>query len=79
MENGAFAPKEQMLLFHNIFKYMIQRRQKMLLWSKGLSIHIQISSEARGLMFGFKLHLHPYFMCASSEVSDETAHLCRLS
>ena len=28
MENGEFGPKEQMLLFHNIFKYVIfQRRQ----------------------------------------------------
>ena len=26
MENGAFAPKEQMLIFHNIFKYMIFQR-----------------------------------------------------
>ena len=30
-----------MLLFHNIFKYMVfQRRQKALLWSKGSIIHI---------------------------------------
>ena len=37
MENGAFAPKEQMLHFHNIFKYMIfQRPEKALSWSKGL-------------------------------------------
>ena len=37
MENGAFALKEQMLHFHNIFKYMIfQKRQKALLWSNGL-------------------------------------------
>ena len=37
MENGAFAPKEQSSIFHNIFKYVIfQRRQKVLLWSKGL-------------------------------------------
>ena len=34
MENGAFVPKEQCSIFHNIFKYMIfQRRQKALLWS----------------------------------------------
>ena len=38
MENGEFAPKEQMLHFqYYIFKYMIfQRRQKALLWSRGL-------------------------------------------
>ena len=32
MENEALAPKEQMLNFPNIFKYMI----KGILWSKGL-------------------------------------------
>ena len=38
MENGGFAPMEQCSIFHNIFKYMIfQRRQKALLWSKGLT------------------------------------------
>ena len=38
MENGAFAQKVQMLHFHNIFKIMaFQRRQKALLWSKGLN------------------------------------------
>ena len=37
MENGAFAPKSKCSIFHNIFKYVIfQRRQKALLWSKGL-------------------------------------------
>ena len=40
MKNGAFAPKEQMLHFHNIFKNMIfQRHQKVLLWSKGLNVN----------------------------------------
>ena len=39
MENGAFAPKEQCSIYHNIFKYMIiQRRQKALLWSEGLNV-----------------------------------------
>ena len=37
MKNGAFAHLEQCSIFHNIFKYMIfQRRQKVLLRSKGL-------------------------------------------
>ena len=37
LENGAFAPKEQMLHFPEYFKYMtFQRRQKALLWSKRL-------------------------------------------
>ena len=44
MKNGAFAPKEQTLHFHNIFKYMIfQRRQKALLWSKGLNVKLLIA------------------------------------
>ena len=43
MENGAFAPKEQMLIFHNIFKYMIFRRhQNALLWGKSLSVFPQV-------------------------------------
>ena len=36
MEIEAFAPKEQTLLFHNIFKYILfQRCQNALLWGKG--------------------------------------------
>ena len=39
MENGAFAPMELMLLFHNIFKFLIfQTHQKALVWSKGLNL-----------------------------------------
>ena len=39
MENEAFAPKEQMLHFNNIFKNMIfQRSHKELLWRKGLIV-----------------------------------------
>ena len=39
MENRAFAPKEQMLNFHNIFKYVIfQKRQTAFLWNIGLNI-----------------------------------------
>ena len=38
IENGAFAPKEQMLHFHNIFQNMIFQRPLMgLLCSKGLN------------------------------------------
>ena len=37
MENGAFAPKEQMLHFPQYFQICdIQRRQNALLWIKGL-------------------------------------------
>ena len=54
MENGAFAPKEQCSIFHNIVKYMIfQRRQKELLWSKGLRdiismvLHVNLEVQAK--------------------------------
>ena len=41
MENGAFAHRSKHSIFHNIFKYfVIQRRQKALLWSEGLSKQI---------------------------------------
>ena len=33
-----------------------------------------MSSKARGLNFGPSLHLHPYFVDASSEGSGESAH-----
>ena len=40
METGAFAPMEQMLFFHDIFKYIVfQRRQKVLSWDNGLTPH----------------------------------------
>ena len=35
MENGAFALLEQMLHFHNIFKYIIFQ-----IWSKGLTLYM---------------------------------------
>ena len=44
-----------------------------------LSAYADVSSGARGLIFGLSLRLHPYFMYASSEGSSETAHLCRLT
>ena len=38
LENGAFAPKNKCSIFHIFFKNMIfQRRQKGVLWSKGLN------------------------------------------
>ena len=40
MENGTFAPREQMFHFHKILKNLtFQRRPKALVWSKGLSSH----------------------------------------
>ena len=35
-----------------------------------------VFKEARGLYFSMSLHLHPYFMYASSEGSSESAHIC---
>ena len=37
-----------------------------------LNAHSDVSSRARGLNFGLSLHLHPYFVYASSEDSGET-------
>ena len=38
-----------------------------------------VSSEGRGLKFGLNLHLHPYFVCVSSEGSGKSTHMCRLA
>ena len=37
--------------------------------------HVEVSSRARGLLFGLSLHLYPYFAYASSEDSGESAHI----
>ena len=37
-----------------------------------------VSREAGDLNFGLSLHLHPYFICATSEGSGSTA-LCNIS
>ena len=44
-----------------------------------LNEHADVSNMVRVLNFALRLHLHPYFMCASSEGSVETAQLRRLS
>ena len=53
----------------------------MRLWhfSSSLSTHAQQSSGARCLIFGWTLRLFPYFMCANSEGSGETARMHRLA
>ena len=43
-----------------------------------LNTHSNVSSGARGLNFALSLNQHPYFMYASSEGSEELAHMCRL-
>ena len=37
--------------------------------------YANVSSEARGLTVGRNLHLHPYFMTASSEGFCESVHI----
>ena len=44
-----------------------------------LNAHIDVSDRARGLKFVPGLHLHPYFVYASSETSSESAHMRRLA
>ena len=43
-----------------------------------IKIHIGVSSGARGIFFGLSLHLHPYFVYASSKCSGEPVHMCGL-
>ena len=43
--------------------------------SPSLRLHMQLSSGSKGIIFFPSLHMHPYFACASSEGSDETAHM----
>ena len=43
-----------------------------------LNAHADVFSGVRGLNFCLSLHLHPYFVNASGEDSDETAHMRRL-
>ena len=57
MENGAFAPVSKCSIFHNIFKYVIfQRRQKALLWNKGL---IQVPNSGGSRNVAFKIFVAP--------------------
>ena len=42
-------------------------------------VHTQPSNGVRCLIFGRTLYLLPYFMCANSEGSDESARMCRLA
>ena len=38
-----------------------------------------VSREVRGVILGQNLHLHPYFVHASSEGSGKSANMCRLA
>ena len=46
--------------------------------SHQINAHAHLSSGATGLKFGLSLPLLPYFVCARSEGSDESAHMRRL-
>ena len=48
-------------------------------YSKAPCKRVGVSGKARDLNFGLSLHLHPYFVCASSEGSGESAHVRRLA
>ena len=40
--------------------------------------HADVSSRARGQIYGLSLHLYPYFVYASSEGSGESTHMLNL-
>ena len=42
-------------------------------------IYAQLTNRARAQIFGFSLHLHPYFMYAASEASGESVQMPRLT
>ena len=42
------------------------------------NVHLQLPSGARILNFGLEPSSSPYFLCASSEGSVETAQMCKL-
>ena len=45
---------------------------------QGLSLHVQLSSGRRAIIFDLSLHLHIYSMCASSRGYEETVQIHRL-
>ena len=59
MENGTFAPHEQMFHYSQYLKKNLtfQRLPNALVWSKGLKICVQLPSGAKCLIFGLCLHL----------------------
>ena len=42
-------------------------------------MHRQLPSGARGLNCVSSVHLHPFFVCTSSEDSGQCAHVCTLT
>ena len=44
-----------------------------------INVHVDVSSEARGLIISLSLHPDQYFMYSSSDYSGESAHMRRLA
>ena len=44
-----------------------------------INVNAELSSEVRCLNFGLILHLHPYFVYASSDDSGASVHMRRLT
>ena len=53
--------------------------QQMTLVGYELNAHADISREVSNLNFGLGLHLHPYFVYATSQGSGQSLHMCRLA
>ena len=72
--------KSKCFIFHNIFKYMIfQRRQKALIWSKGLSLYALMDYILRVTGYNFQikivfLSLKIVFVLVNRIDLDEMSH-----
>ena len=44
-----------------------------------LNAHADVSSRARGINLGLSLHVHQYFVFASSKGYGKSMHMCRLA
>ena len=79
MENGGFASKEQMLHFPKYCLMIFQRRQKALLWNKGLNTTInQKQSNSYNVKRSAVAQLVECLTVAESSLTQDTA-LCPLS
>ena len=66
LNKTAFEPSREILVLFVLRKH-------------SANAHAQPSSGARCVIFGLTLRLLPYFMCANSEGSGETARMHRLA
>ena len=78
--NICLAPVEDSGLIQCIIK---GKQSYNIIWYLSLTpvinTHAGVSNGARSLQFGLSLHLHPFFVYASSEDSGESAHMRRLA